>query len=177
MKIQKIINPLLIIFIAVILRLLPHPPNIAPIAAMALFGGVYLNKKYALLVPLVAMFISDIFLGFYSSMVFVYGSFFLTGLIGLWLRSHKSVTNVIFASITSSVLFFLVTNFGVWFMGTIYEKSFTGLIESYFMGLPFFRNTMIGDLGYVGLFFGGYEIVLAFLQENQKSKFKMQNYK
>ena|ERR1700722_8606644 len=159
MKLQNIVSPLIIITFAVVLRLLPHPANVAPIAAMALFGGAYLNKKYALIVPLVALFLSDIFLGFYSGMIFVYGSFFLTGLIGLWLKNHKSLQNVILASLTSSILFFLITNFGVWLTGTMYPQSFNGLRDSYVMGLPFFRNTLIGDLGYVGLFFGGYELV------------------
>lgn len=153
MKIQKLISPVLIIIVAVLLRLLPHPPNVAPIAAMALFGGVYLNKKYALIVPLVALFLSDIFLGFYSGMLFVYGSFFLTGLIGLWLKKHTSVPTIILASIGSSLLFYLITNFGVWATGTMYPRSFGGLLESYTMGLPFLRNTFLGDLGYVTLFF------------------------
>lgn len=169
MKIQKLINPSLIILIAVMLRLLPHPPNVAPIAAMALFGGTYLNKRYALIVPLIALFLSDIFLGFYSGMIFVYGSFFLTGVIGLWLKNHKSVPNIIFASLGSSILFYLITNFGVWLTGTMYPHLQNGLLESYIMGLPFFRNTLLGDLGYVGLFFGSYEFVLLFIS-NRKSQ-------
>src|ERR1700733_8993168 len=100
LKLQKLISVLLIIIFAVVLRLLPHPPNVAPIAAMALFGGAYLNKKYALVVPLIALFISDIFLGFYSGMIFVYGSFFLTGLIGLWLQRHMSFRNIVLASLS-----------------------------------------------------------------------------
>lgn len=160
LKMKNVISPLLIIIFAVLLRLLPHPPNVAPIAAMALFGGAYLNKHYALVVPLVALFLSDIFLGFYSGMIFVYGSFFLIGLIGLWVQKHKSFRNVILASLGSSILFYLITNFGVWLTGTMYAKSLNGLFESYIMGLPFFRNTLLGDLGYVGLFFGGYELVL-----------------
>jgi hypothetical protein len=169
LKIQHIFGPLAIIIFAVLLRLLPHPPNVAPIAAMALFGGAYLNKRYALVVPLVALFLSDIFLGFYSGMIFIYGSFFLTGLIGLWLKNYKSVPNVIFASLISSVLFYLITNFGVWLSGTMYAKSFSGLIESYVMGIPFFRNTLLGDLGYVGLFFGSYELVCAQLLHKSKT--------
>jgi len=168
-KMQKVISPLLIIVIAVVLRLLPHLPNVAPIAAMALFGGVYLNKRYALIVPLVALFLSDIFLGFYPEMIFVYGSFLVTGLMGLWLRDHKSFRNVLLTSIGSSVLFFLVTNFGVWLTGIMYDKSLSGLFESYLMGLPFFRNSLLGDLGYVGLFFGGYEFFLQFIL-NRKSQ-------
>lgn len=172
--INRILSPLLIIIFAVVMRLLPHPPNVAPIAAMALFGGVYLNKKYALVVPLIAMFISDIFLGFYPEIVFVYGSFLLIGLIGLWLRSHKTFRNVLCASVISSILFFLITNFGVWLMGTMYDKSFAGLLEAYIMGLPFFRNTLLGDLAYVGLFFGSYEYML-YVLSGHKAEFKIKS--
>ena len=159
MKITKLINPFLIILFAVILRLLPHPPNVAPIAAMALFGGAYINKKNALIVPLLAMLISDIFLGFHSTIPFVYGSFVLTGIIGLWLRNHKTVQMVILASFSSSILFFIITNFGVWFVGGLYSKTVNGLVLAYIYALPFFRNTIIGDLLYTGLFFGPYEII------------------
>lgn len=166
---QTIVSPLLIISFAVILRLLPHPPNVAPIAAMALFGGVYLNKKYALIVPIVALFISDLLLGFYASMPYVYGSFLLTGLIGIWLRKHKNIPNVILATITSSILFFLITNFGFFLTNDLYPKTVVGQIEAYTMAIPFFRNTLLGDLGYVALFFGSYELVLQFIS-NRKSQ-------
>src|SRR5258706_1851062 len=164
---QKLLNPFIIIIFAVVLRLLPHPPNVAPIAAMALFGGAYLNKRYAIIVPLVAMFISDIFLGLHDTMIFVYGSFFLIGLIGLWLRTHKRFKFVIAASLFSSILFFIVTNFGVWMMGSIYPQTFVGLISCYTLAIPFFRNTVIGDLFYVGVFFGGYELVIRLLTSSR----------
>jgi hypothetical protein len=156
-----------VIFIAVLLRLLPHPPNVAPIGAMALFGGVYLNKKYALFLPLVTMLVSDVFLGFHSTMGFVYGSFVLSGLIGMWLRGHKKAPVILGATLFSSLLFFVITNFGVWLMGNLpagrqgmYPMNLHGLLECYVMAIPFFRNTILGDLFYVGLFFGGYEVVL-----------------
>ena len=93
----KLVNPSLIIGLAVIARLVPHIPNVTPIAAMALFGGAYLNRRYAILVPLAAMAFSDVFIGFYSPivMVSVYASFILAGLIGLWLKKRKSPPNVI----------------------------------------------------------------------------------
>lgn len=160
MRLQNFISPLLIIIFAVVLRLVPHPANFAPIAAMALFGGVYLNKRYALIIPAVAMFLSDIFLGFHNTMLFVYGSFLLTGVIGLWLRKQKTITNIIGASLISSLFFFLITNFGVWLVGGLYAKTFTGLVNAYFYAIPFFRNTIIGDLFYIGVFFGSYEMLL-----------------
>lgn len=167
------VTPIAIILFAVVLRLLPHPPNFAPIAAIALFGGTYLDKKYALIVPLLIMFISDFFLGLHQTMAFVYGSFLLTGLIGLWLKKHKSLKNILLATMSSSVLFFIITNFGVWLVWDFYPKNPTGLLQSYFLALPFFRNTFLGDLFYTGLFFGSYELLLWFLI--QKAKVKTQS--
>ncbi len=158
--------PVAIILFALLLRLIPHPPNFAPIAAMALFGGAYLNKKYALIVPLVALFVSDIVIGFHSTMPFVYGSFILIGLIGIWLQKRKSLQFVFGSTIFSSILFFVITNFGVWSVGDLYPRTLDGLIRSYYLALPFFRNTVIGDLIFVGLFFGSFELALRLLQRN-----------
>jgi len=155
--IKKLINPVLIIFFAAVLRLLPHPPNFAPIAAMALFGGFYLNKKYALIVPLIALSASDLFLGLHNTMVFVYGSFLLTGAIGILFKKYGKIQYIFAAALCSSILFFLITNFGVWLMWNFYPKNFLGLIECYTAAIPFFRNTVLGDLFYTTLFFGSFE--------------------
>lgn len=177
MKITKLINPFLIIGIAAVLRLLPHPPNFAPIAAMALFGGTYLNKRYAFVVPLVAMFVSDLFLGLHATMSFVYGSFLLSGIIGILIRSNKKAQTIIFASIFSSIIFYLITNFGVWLVSGLYPKTFNGLLQSYTYALPFFRNTVLGDLVYTGLFFGGYEIILKMTSSRLRSARWRTNFK
>ena len=179
-QLLKLISPFLIIFIAVILRLIPHIPNFAPITAMALFGGVYLNKKYALFIPLIVMMISDyllLYINPFSSQMFhfnylyppryllhsttfaVYGSFLISGLVGLWLRNHKTIANVFFATIFCSLQFFLITNAAVWIAG-MYDRSIIGLWESYIAGIPFYRGTVLGDFFYTGVFFGGYEFVL-----------------
>lgn len=165
---NKLINPLLIILFAVLIRLMPHLPNFAPIGAMALFGGVYLSKKYALFVTLIALFVSDIFLGFHETMVFVYGSFLLTGIIGLWIKDHKNTKNIVLGAFVSSSLFFLITNFGVWIMGNWYPKNMAGLAECFTLALPFFRNTILGDLFYTGLFFSSYEIMLKAVAKSGK---------
>lgn len=151
----------------VVLRLVPHLPNFAPIAAMALFGGVYLNKKFALIVPLIALAVGDFFIGFYQPylMAAVYGSFLLVGLIGLWLKNHKTLPNILGASLIGSILFFLITNFAVWAVQPLmptpmYPQTWQGLLQCYTMGLPFFRNTLLGDLFYVGAMFGLMEAVL-----------------
>ncbi len=159
---------MLIIILAALFRLLPHPPNMVPIAAMALFGGVYINKKFALLVPLVALFISDIFLGFHGTMPYVYTGFAVTGLIGIWLKNHKTVGFVAGAALFSSVVFYLLTNFGVWATGTMYTKDLPGLIACYVAAIPFFRNSLMGDMFYTALFFGGYEFGLGRVHELHK---------
>lgn len=181
LKISHLINPSLVVAFAAALRLLPHPPNVAPIAAMALFGGVYLNKKYALILPLLALFVSDLFIGFYGApmMSFVYGSFLLTGCIGLFLKNHKKPSAIIAAALFSSVLFYLITNFGVWLTTPLYPKTLSGLLDSYLMAIPFFRNTLLGDLLYTGIFFASYEISVKLLNSKHgilnenKSKLKI----
>lgn len=154
-----------------LMRLLPHAPNFAPIAAIALFGSVYLNKRYALILPIAAMFISDIFLGFHDTMLYVYGAFLLTGIMGLWLRKHKNVLNILGSALASSVLFFLITNFGVWVQG-MYARDLSGLVQSYVMAIPFFKNTLLGNLFYTGVFFGSYELAAVLNLKFKMSKLK-----
>ena len=149
----------LIILIAALIRILPHPANFTPIAAMALFGGATLPRKYALFLPLSAMFLSDIFIGFHSTLPYVYGSFMLTSFIGMWLKTRKNIPIIIGATLISSVLFFLITNFGVWMQG-VYDPGINGLWQSYLMGIPFFRNTLLGDLFYTATFFVIYQLVV-----------------
>lgn len=150
------------IIAAVILRLLPHLPNFAPIAALGLFGGTYLSRKYALLVPLLAMLVSDYFIGFapFWIMFSVYLSFFLIGVLGLWLKNHKKLSNIIGASLFGSIIFFIMTNFAVWAATPWYAKDLSGLTQCFLLAVPFFRNTILGDLFYVGAMFGLYELVL-----------------
>ena len=158
----------LFILSGVILRIIPHPANFAPIAAIALFGGAKLNKKYALLVPIIAMLIGDIFIGFYNIwiMLSVYGSFLLIGLIGVWLKKHYSWKMTIGGALVSSIIFFLITNFAVWAIpSSFYPHTFQGLINCYIMAIPFFRNTVLGDLFYVGVMFGLYELVINYFSK------------
>ncbi len=149
-----------IILFGVLSRLLPHHPNFVPISALSLFAGAYLPKRFVFL-PLLALLISDYFIGFYGTdMIYVYGSFGLIALVGLWLRARKKPLFVIGSALFSSILFFLITNFGVWAPpNNWYPHNFAGLMQSYTMAIPFFRNTLLGDLGYTVLLFGGYELV------------------
>ncbi|VVA44181.1 conserved membrane hypothetical protein [Candidatus Roizmanbacteria bacterium] len=160
-KLKSVGSYLLIILLAVVARLIPHAPNFAPIGGLALFSGANFKNKIALLIPLAAMFISDIFLGFHKTMPFVYLSFIIIALIGGLIKTNKW-QSLLKASLVSSVLFFMITNFGVWATGTMYQKNISGLTQSYIMGLPFFRNTIISDLFYSFSFFYGYRFLSNF---------------
>ena len=144
---------------AAALRLVPHPPNFSPIDAMALFSGAYLGKRgLAFAAPFGALFLSDVILGFYSGMPFVYGSVAAIVLIG-WVVSKRSVFHIAVAAVASSVLFFVITNFGVWFNDGMYARTMDGLAECYSAAVPFFQNTLAGDLVYSALLFGGFALL------------------
>ena len=147
----------LAILTAAFSRILPHPPNFTPIAAMALFGGVFFSdRRLAFLFPLAAMILSDLILGFHQLAPLVYGAFALTVSIGLWIRTRLSSSTILIGTIAASLLFFLVTNFGVWFFEGMYPKTSTGLVACYTAAIPFFRNEIIGDLLYAGVMFGAF---------------------
>ena len=160
------------IIVGFVLRLFPHPANFAPIMALALFSGLYLPKRLNVIIPVVAMLISDIFLGFYSLpiMFSVYASFILATVLGTWLKKHKNIGNVILTTFAGSSLFFLVTNFSVWAFGTMYTHNLPGLMQSYYMALPFFRNSLMGDIFYVGIFIGVAEMAIKYLKVEKMSK-------
>jgi hypothetical protein len=158
-----------LILLAAASRLVPHPYNFAPITAIALFGGAHFaDKRLAFLVPLIAMFLSDLVLGFHTQMAAVYLSFFLIVGIGLWVQRHRSVGRIAGAMFMSSVLFFILTNFGVWLLDALYPKTAAGLAACYVAALPFFQNTLLGDAVYTLLLFGGFALAekrLPFLRE------------
>ena len=130
-------------------RLIPHPPNFTPILGMAVFSGAIFSKRFiAYLVPLAAMLLSDLYLGFHASMPIVYFSLAVCVLIGTFIEARVSILNS-FLSISLGVLvFFLITNFMVWYGSGMYEYSISGLMTCYFMGLPFVQNTLISSLLY-----------------------------
>jgi hypothetical protein len=164
---SKLITPQFIfvssaVFIAALSRLLPHIDNFTPIAAIALFGGAYFSdKKFAFVIPLLAMFISDLALqlmfgwGFHTTIIYVYAAFALTTVIGLIIKRNLTIKSVVIGSLTSSVFFFIITNFGYW-ASTGFQSGVTGLNAAYVSGLPFFRATMLGDLFYNAVLFGSF---------------------
>lgn len=166
---RKLITPTTFILIGAVARIIPHAPNFTPIGAMALFGGSKMNKKQALVLPILAMIVSDFFIGFDSiiSRLTVYGSFLLIVMIGIKLRKNPKPHKILASSLLASILFFVITNFSVWAFGSIYTKDLAGLIECYTYAVPFFRNTIMGDLFYSFTFFGGF----SFAQSLAKRKF------
>ena len=157
---QQLITVASIIAVLAIFRLLPHWPNVSPVAAMALFGGAYFaDKRVAFIVPFLALFLSDLFLGLHNSMVFVYAGFALTVAIGFALKNRVTVTNTLFAAVAASVVFFLLTNLGSWLMSGLYVKSSAGLMQAYVAGIPFFQNSLLGNLVYTAIIFGGYWVL------------------
>ncbi|MDD5146775.1 MAG: hypothetical protein PHN39_03520 [Candidatus Pacebacteria bacterium] len=169
-RISEILIALLFVAVGISLRLLPHPPNFAPIAALALFSGVYLPKALALSVPMASMLISDIFLGFYEWQVSlaVYGSFFLCVFLGRVLSKRKRWPLIVGSSLVGSLVFFLTTNLAIWAFTPWYAKTFAGLINCFFLALPFFRSTLLGDLFYTITFFGLYGLVNDWFLARQK---------
>ncbi|MBR9921105.1 MAG: hypothetical protein GYB31_09720 [Bacteroidetes bacterium] len=161
------------VLLAALSRLLPHPPNFAPIGAMALFGAAYLKQKHlALIIPFVALWISNLILDnvvygmYYDHFMWfsnpgVFLGFLFIVLLGFGLLKKISAGRVFGASLAASVIFFLVTNFFSWLSYGLYPMNFAGLMACYTAAIPFFWNTLIGDLFFVGVLFGGYEMVKA----------------
>ena len=151
---------LIIIVLAAATRLIPHPPNFTPIIAMGLFGGAYIhNRSLAVLIPIGAMFLSDLFLGFHGTVYFVYGSLLLVTILGMIFINKITITNCTVAVLSSSFLFFISTNLGVWLTSSYYPKNIEGILACYTMALPFFGNTLAGTLLYSSIMFGGYELL------------------
>ena len=148
---------------AAALRLVPHPPNFTPIGAMALFGGAYLGRRgllLALAAPLGALLLSDLVLGFYDGMLIQYVAVALVAVLG-WtvLSKSKSPVRVGLSAIAGSLIFFFVTNFGVWAVSGMYPLNAAGLAACFTAAIPFFQNTLAGDLFYATLLFGGFALL------------------
>jgi len=162
----------LIIVVAAMSRLLPHPPNVTPIGAIGLFGAAHFSKKYwAFIIPLLALFISNLLINnvIYSAYndgfvlfgnLWVYAAFIGIVLLGIVMLKKVKPVNLFLTSLVASIVFFLVTNFGVWMSGTMYPMNLTGLIAAYTAAIPFFWNTVAGDLFFVTALFGIYELAM-----------------
>ncbi len=158
-----------IILAAALARLLPHPPNATPIAAIALFGGACFRGRWAaFLVPLGAMLLSDVVLGLtryqayslFPLQAVVYACFLAESALGRLIADRRSVWRIGAAGLAGSLVFFVVTNFAVWVGGTLYPLTAAGLVECYTAAIPYFRNTLLGDAVCITILFS----VLALLE-------------
>jgi hypothetical protein len=136
-------------------RLIPHPPNFTPLLGMAVFAGAMLDKKLlAFMVPLLAMFLSDLVLGFHSSISIIYFAIMLNVAIGFLLVSKFTYLKGLVALFSGAFIFFIVTNFAVWLGSSMYSQDINGLISCYIMALPFFQNTLLSTVMYgLGAFY------------------------
>lgn len=158
----------LVVFV-VVARTAPHPANFAPVAAVALFGGAILPRRWAVIAPLLAMIVSDLIIGLHPLVIFTWGSFALIALASsAWLRGMSPI-RIGLSSIGASVFFYVVTNFGVWAQGQMYSMTVNGLVQCYVNALPFFRGTLAGDLFYTGVLFSAYALVSYVVRGRRRS--------
>jgi len=144
---------------AAALRLVPHPPNFTPVGALALFSGAFLGRRaLAFAAPIGAMLVSDAIIGFHSAMPFVYAGVAATVLLGQFALSRLTALRVAGVAILGSVLFFALTNFGVWLQSGMYPPTLAGLAACYVAAIPFFQYSLAGDLLFTGLLFGGFAL-------------------
>jgi uncharacterized protein DUF6580 len=160
---ENLLYRLLLVFvmiaIAAALRIAPHLWNFTPVGAMALFSGALVrDRRLAFAFPLLTLFVGDIFIGFHKLMPVIYASFLLSVLIGRWVQNHRSLARISGATLLGAIQFFIVTNFGVWALGSFYPRSLPGLAACYAAGIPFFWNTLAGDAFYAALMFGSFAL-------------------
>lgn len=155
----RLLTLVVMIFSAAALRLVPHPANMAPIAALALFAGAHFDdRRLAFLVPFAALLLSDLVLGLYPGLPFVYAGFALSVMIGFHLR-QRTFGRIVTGTLASAVLFYVLSNLGAWLTLSMYPKNIEGLVSAYVAALPFFRNSILGDAFYVTVLFGGFALV------------------
>ncbi len=159
---------IILILLGVVLRLLELIPNFSPVTAIALLGGAYLlDKRWSIVIPVASLLISDILLGyknnypfFHNTIFFVYISYIIIVFLGWKLRSEKvNYLKVGGFAIVSSLLFFIISNFGVWIVGTLYERNLAGLVNCFEMAIPFYKFTFFGDVVYTFLFFFIFNVI------------------
>ena len=157
--VESSVKPIWILGIVILLalfRFVPHPPNVTPIAAMALFAGAFfVNRLLAYSVPIAVMVISDLVLGFHSTIIYVYTGVLVTVIIGSQLKKINFLS-ISTSAVVASIVFFLLTNFGAWLHHDMYTQNFSGLLQAYVAGIPFLRNALIANLLFSYLVFFGF---------------------
>ena len=177
----------IIILMAAFTRIMPHPPNFSPMAAIGLFGAAHFAKKWqAFFIPLIGIWLSDLVINnfiyrsldanivwFYNGFYWQYISYVLIIFTGLFIFNKGVSLSKTFGSIVgSSGIFFLVSNFGVWAGGGMYPKNLAGLINCYIAGIPFMNNTIISDFLFTTVLFGSY-----YLLQSEYSSLKIKHLK
>jgi hypothetical protein len=170
----KLLISIFLVLLGVAGRLLPHLWNMTPIVAIALVATVYLGWRWSVGIILATMLLSDAFIGFYSFpiMISVYGSFAFIGLFGYLVKRYKTIDGILVVSVLSSTLFYLITNWAVWKFGAMYDPSLSGLIQSYAMAVPFYKNAIVGDVVHTVALFGVFESVSYFLRQTSFQKMR-----
>ena len=162
MILKKEIVPISLILILALARLIPHPPNFTPIIAVAIMSGYFFkNINLSFLTLIVAMLVSDLFIGFYENVIFVYASLLLITFVFYKISNKINFKNLFIYGFAGSIVFFVISNFGVWALGSpgvydvAYDKNLSGLIECYILAIPFFGNTFLSTLifAYPAIFF------------------------
>jgi len=158
-----------LVLLAAALRILPHPWNFTPIGAMALFSGsVFRERWLRFLFPMLALFAGDAIVGFHKLMLFVYLSFLVNVAIGMWIGEDRKLAHIAGGTLLGATQFFLVTNFAVWAVFTTYPKTAAGLIACYAAGVPLYWNSLVGDMLYAALLFGGYTLAERFVAHDRR---------
>ncbi len=150
----KEIFPIGLVLLLAFSRLIPHPPNFTPIVAVAIMSGYFFrNVNMSFVVLLISMLLVDVFVGFYKHMLFVYLSLFLITFVFFKISYKINFKNLFVFGFLGSLIFYLVSNFGVWASGVLspvtnlpYEKNLNGLISCYFLAIPFFKNTLFSTI-------------------------------
>ena len=155
----------ILIAIGFLMRIIPHAPNMAPVAAIAIFAGAYLNKKIVPWVPLAIMIASDLVIGLHGVVMYTWGAFIIIGFMGMRLREKRSPTAIFTTTVFGALVFFLITNFGVWLAW--YPHTASGIVSCYVNALPFLRNTMLSNILFAFVLFGCYELARKLVGETR----------
>lgn len=158
-----------LLVVGILSRLVIHVDNFTPVIALALFGGVYLKRKQAILLPIMLFAVTDIILGFHRTMFFTWSSIALIVIIGFAVHKNKNWKTVLGGGLASAVLFFIITNFGVWMVTGMYPLTLAGLADCYIVAIPYFRSSLLSTLIYGLIFFGGYEAIAAQVRNTRLS--------
>ena len=159
----------MLVFILMILgilsRLVVHAPNFTPVVAIALFGAAYLDRKYAVLLPVLMMMASDFVLGLHQVILFTWGALVVVAFLGLQLRKNKTIGSGLGFSLLGAVVFFVISNFGAWLV--MYPRTLEGFVTCYVAAIPFFRSTLLSTVAYTVALIGGYELLAARLRSTK----------